>query len=272
MDDLLGIARQLLPLQSITKHEDGSEIVGWLQNAIASAASGEEVHAELSRRVMRLLDEVDKAVPAARNPTDMLGEVVLKYFEGHGIFMGTIVEYDQHTGFRVQYDDGDTEDVSLRDLRALMPNLGGECSGGAGTSAASNGAAASAATRSVAPNPRKKLLLAAAQAAAAEEAAKERTAAAKVAASSSVTGKAATSVSRTASAGAGAIPEPAGGSGEGAAKGKQPPAAKGGSRPASRVPSDVGPPDAKGAGRGGAGPFCRYAASLKFWLRPSAAP
>ena len=66
-------------------------------------------------------DEVDKAVPAARSPTDMLGEVVLKYVEGHGIFMGTIVEYDQHTGFRLQYDDGDTEDVSLRDLRALMP-------------------------------------------------------------------------------------------------------------------------------------------------------
>jgi len=36
----------------------------------------------------------------------MLGEVVFKQFKGHGTFIGTIIEYDQQTGFRLQYDDG----------------------------------------------------------------------------------------------------------------------------------------------------------------------
>ena len=52
---------------------------------------------------------------------EMLGEVVLKHFEGHGTFMGTIIEYDDQTGFRLQFDDGDTEDVSLQDLCDLLP-------------------------------------------------------------------------------------------------------------------------------------------------------
>ena len=47
-------------------------------------------------RVLQLLDDVDRAVPPTRKPADMLGECVLKHFEGHGTFMGTIVEYDQH--------------------------------------------------------------------------------------------------------------------------------------------------------------------------------
>ena len=38
----------------------------------------------------------------------------MKHFEGHGIFMGTIVEYDQHTGFRVMFDDGDTDGNAKR--------------------------------------------------------------------------------------------------------------------------------------------------------------
>ena len=100
-----------------------------------------------------------RASPGARPYREMLGEVVLKHFEGHGTFMGTIIEYDEQTGFRIQaatrthlplglgggkcalgskwllvsqslslyacilsprshlrrqFDDGDTEDVSLR--------------------------------------------------------------------------------------------------------------------------------------------------------------
>ena len=136
--DMLGVAQQLLPLQKLASLDgmEGSEPVRWLREAIGPppGAGATDDPAELSRRVLRLLDDVDRAVPAARDPIDMLGEVVLKHFEGHGTFMGTIVEYDAGTGFRVQYDDGDTEDVSLRDLRALMPNTGGggEAGGGEG--------------------------------------------------------------------------------------------------------------------------------------------
>ena len=43
-----------------------------------------------------------RANPGARPYREMLGEVVLKHFEGHGTFMGTIIEYDEQTGFRIQ--------------------------------------------------------------------------------------------------------------------------------------------------------------------------
>ena len=43
-----------------------------------------------------------RASPGARPYREMLGEVVLKHFEGHGTFMGTIIEYDEQTGFRIQ--------------------------------------------------------------------------------------------------------------------------------------------------------------------------
>lgn len=56
----------------------------------------------MCRRLAQRLNEVEHVVPPARKPTEMLGEVVLKHFEGHGTFMGTIVEYDENTGFRLQ--------------------------------------------------------------------------------------------------------------------------------------------------------------------------
>ena len=158
VSDMLGVAQRLLPLQKLTSMVDGEGAVPWLQEAIGPPGGppGENADdaAELSRRVLRLLDDVDRAVAPARDPVGMLGEVVLKHFEGHGMFMGTIVEYDQHTGFRLQYDDGDTEDMSLRDLRALMSNLGG---GGEGAGAG-GGAAVGA------PMSRKKQMQAAASA------------------------------------------------------------------------------------------------------------
>lgn len=66
------------------------------------------------------LAALDAAVPPVRKPAEMLGEVVFKQFKGHGTFIGTIMEYDAQTGFRLQYDDGDTEDVSWNDLRTMM--------------------------------------------------------------------------------------------------------------------------------------------------------
>ena len=49
-----------------------------------------------------LLVLMARANPGARPYREMLGEVVLKHFEGHGTFMGTIIEYDEQTGFRIQ--------------------------------------------------------------------------------------------------------------------------------------------------------------------------
>ena len=119
-EDLSGVAKLLLPLQrraSVSGLEDG-----WLEKLITlPRADLEDDQAELSRRMMHRLDKIDQAVPAGRKPTEMLGEVVLKHFDGFGTFMGTVVEYDEDTGFRLQFDDGDTEDVSLRDLRKLFP-------------------------------------------------------------------------------------------------------------------------------------------------------
>ncbi len=120
-DDLSGVAKLLLALQwqADTRKAAESE---WLK-AIVSLTAGqlEEEHAELSRRLLTAIDQLDAATPPARQPSEMLGEVVLKYFDGHGTYMGTIVEHDELTGFRVQFDDGETEDYSLHDLRALMP-------------------------------------------------------------------------------------------------------------------------------------------------------
>lgn len=119
VEDVVGLAQQMVPLQRLTTL-DGNPESAWIEGMVAQPVPDEQVD-ELARRVVRQLDQLDRVVPPARNPADMLGESILKYFDGHGIFMGTIVEYDEHTGFRLQYDDGDTEDVSLRDLREMMP-------------------------------------------------------------------------------------------------------------------------------------------------------
>ena len=118
VDDLAGLAQQLEQLRRLTNLEEDADSA-WLK-VCAGGSVPDEQQSEFSRRLLRHLDDVDRAVPPMRRPVDMLGECILKYFDGHGIFMGTIVEYDEFTGFRLQYDDGDTEDVSLRDLRTLM--------------------------------------------------------------------------------------------------------------------------------------------------------
>ena len=113
-EDLAALGRLLLPLQRCCaglRRLDNA----WLERLSAlSPAELEEQHGDLSRRMVQRLEEVDRAIPPARKPTDMLGEVVLKHFDGHGTFIGTIVEFDAQTGFRLQFDDGDSEDVSPR--------------------------------------------------------------------------------------------------------------------------------------------------------------
>ena len=64
--------------------------------------------------------ELQRAVPSSVEPSQLIGAAVLRRFDGHGVFSGTVVEYDDSTGFRVQYSDGDAEDLTLRELRALL--------------------------------------------------------------------------------------------------------------------------------------------------------
>ena len=101
-EDVPGLARLLLQLLRRCTTLEGPDD-GWLEELTSLPLSTvEEQQAELSRRLMHRVDEVDRAVPPAREPGDMLGEVVFKHFKGHGTFLGTIVEYDENTGFRVQ--------------------------------------------------------------------------------------------------------------------------------------------------------------------------
>ena len=102
-EDVPGLARLLLQLQRRCVTLPSGQDDSWLEELTSLPLSTvEEQQAELSRRLMHRVDEVDRAVPPAREPADMLGEVVFKHFKGHGTFLGTIVEYDENTGFRVQ--------------------------------------------------------------------------------------------------------------------------------------------------------------------------
>ena len=131
-DDLPSVARLLLPLQVRCGALLAGSDSGWLESLAAmSAAELETQSSELTRMVTGRLNELDRAVPPVRKPSEILGEVVFKQFKGHGTFLATVIEFDQQTGFRLQYDDGDTEDVSWNDLRTMMmPRGTGEARGG----------------------------------------------------------------------------------------------------------------------------------------------
>jgi hypothetical protein len=49
----------------------------------------------------------------------LVGRYVLKEFEGSGIFLGKVVHYDQGL-YRVNYEDGDSEDLESREVRGFM--------------------------------------------------------------------------------------------------------------------------------------------------------
>ena len=90
-DDLAAVALLLTPLQAAAalSVEDFSQL--------SDRSLAEEVQADLCRRFQQRVEELDRSVPPARNPASMLGEVVLKHFDGHGTYMGTIVEFDVET-------------------------------------------------------------------------------------------------------------------------------------------------------------------------------
>jgi hypothetical protein len=46
----------------------------------------------------------------------LMGRSVAKTFKGLGVFHGRVADFDATTGFRVEYEDGDVEDVAENEL------------------------------------------------------------------------------------------------------------------------------------------------------------
>ena len=56
------------------------------------------------------------------HPEALVGRRVSKHFPGFGRFEGTVVQQGAELGYSVEYQDGDTEDLSQEDvLRLLLP-------------------------------------------------------------------------------------------------------------------------------------------------------
>ena len=56
------------------------------------------------------------------HPEALVGRRVSKHFPGFGRFEGTVVQQGVELGYSVEYQDGDTEDLSQEDvLRLLQP-------------------------------------------------------------------------------------------------------------------------------------------------------
>ena len=54
--------------------------------------------------------------------TFLIGQSVTKTFKGIGTFKGRVTDFHRDTGFRVEYEDGDTEDLTEAELvRACTP-------------------------------------------------------------------------------------------------------------------------------------------------------
>jgi len=118
-EDLGAVARLLIVLQRRTELK-GAES-GWLEElAVLPPAELDERAIEMTRLLKRRIAELQAAVPCAVEPEQLVGASVLRRFEGHGAFSGTVVEHDPCTGFRVQYSDGDSEDLPLRELRSML--------------------------------------------------------------------------------------------------------------------------------------------------------
>ena len=69
-------------------------------------------------------EEAPATVPApataAATADGLIGVWIKKEFEGHGVFVGEVVSYDTTEGYyKVRYQDGDEEELSGADVRAL---------------------------------------------------------------------------------------------------------------------------------------------------------
>ena len=51
-----------------------------------------------------------------------IGRAVQKEFKGHGVFSGRVADFNAQTGYLIEYEDGDAEDLSESHLvRDLLP-------------------------------------------------------------------------------------------------------------------------------------------------------
>ena len=59
------------------------------------------------------------------SPAALVGRYVLRNFGRHGVHRGTVTSYDDdgELSFRVKYEDGDYEDLSLEDVEATLVEL-----------------------------------------------------------------------------------------------------------------------------------------------------
>lgn len=75
----------------------------------------------------RRRDEAENTIPGPETknravetkPLALVGRYVLKEFDGSGIFLGKVVHYDQGL-YRVNYEDGDCEDLESREIRGFV--------------------------------------------------------------------------------------------------------------------------------------------------------
>ena len=52
----------------------------------------------------------------SRAAMEYFGREIKKVFKDVGVFTGKVIDYHRTTGYRVQYEDGDSEDLTLKEL------------------------------------------------------------------------------------------------------------------------------------------------------------
>jgi hypothetical protein len=57
-----------------------------------------------------------KEVHCGAGATFCLGRAVHKEFKGFGTFVGRVADFHTTTGYRIEYDDGDSEDLTEEEL------------------------------------------------------------------------------------------------------------------------------------------------------------
>ena len=58
------------------------------------------------------------------NPEIFIGRPIIKFFDGHGFYAGTVAQYDSALKFfRIVYEDGDKEEMVVQQLQFLIVPL-----------------------------------------------------------------------------------------------------------------------------------------------------
>ena len=162
-EDFAGVGRLILALQRRIVLRGGAVNNAWLEELSQLPSADIDSRAvELTRKVKHRLRLLCESAPYPTEPTHLLGTAVMRGGDSTvntGACRGHIIEHDHTTGFRVQYADGDCEDLTFREVRLHILRAerggsgrggGGEVAGGAACAAAAAVAAAAAGTATVA--------------------------------------------------------------------------------------------------------------------------